>query len=486
MRNKLYWSTVVFLFFAGCNLSPPYRVPETEVPEQWKFTESNNIETQEAVDNWWEIFHDETLNHLEMLALENSKDLEETLQKIFEARAAAGLSESNLFPQLSLNPAYSNTATLIKVFGLPQTVPPLPTILRIHNLLYSLPLNLSYELDLWGKYRNQYKSSLLTVEARQMELESTLLILTSDIASNYFQLRSYDAQLDLLKRTFEVRQDAMKLNEVRYRAGLINFTDVTRAETLMYRAESEYFDTKRLRTLKENLIASLIGIPPTDLSIAPNPLLEPPPLIPAGIPSDILLRRPDIKQLERETASDQVLIGSARANFFPTLNLTGTFGFASPDLGDFLKWKSRLWTLGANSSEPIFDGWRNLSNLQYSWARFRKSSATYQKKVITAFEEVENALVNLKYQAEQMISLENAVDSVKLTTKLSKIRYFKGLDNYLEVVDSERTELETQRNLLELLGKRYISTIQLIKALGGCWDSDNGCTEVSENFPKLN
>lgn len=465
---------LIFVFLTGCKLGPDYQIPPTDPPSQWKFSQEQNIEAPE-VEHWWEIFDDPVLNALEEQAIETNRDLYASMQRIFQARAILGIRSADLYPQLNLKPNYYNVGTLIKVFGIPAPPPPSPppvTILRVHQVNYSLPLDLSYEVDLWGKLRSQRMSALYNVEAKIMSLQTLLLVLTADLAHNYFDLRALDAQIELLKNTMAVRHDSLEINQERFRVGLINFSDVTRASTQFYNAEAEYIDALRKRTIKENIIASLMGLPPTDLEIAFNPLSKPPPLIPAGIPSEILLKRPDIIEAERTVASEQALIGAAYASFYPSLSLTGTLGYASPDLRDFLTWKSRLWAFGANIVEPIFNGGRNFANLDFTWARFREASDIYQQKVIVAFREVEDALVNIKYLEDQMKSLEESAKSAVDTTELSTDRYLQGFINYLDVVDSQRSELEIKTRITDLLARRYASTIQLIKALGGSWSMD--------------
>ncbi len=477
------------LFLMSCSLEPRYRGPIVEVPGEWKSTQirdateesseeqdsdsvSTSLVDDSRVENWWEIFHDDILNWLELQLLENNKDLSVAIQKVFESRAVAGVRGADLYPQLSLTPYYENIGALVKIFGLPTPppgFPPPPTIIRTHQLFYILPLKLSYELDLWGKVKNTEKAALLDVEAQEMALRTTLLILTSDLAVNYFRLRAFDAQLKLLADTTKIRKDALDIIRDRYDQGFVNYSDVTRAESLFYNAESQYFDSLRSRALKENMIAVLIGVPPSVFTLEYNPLNSLPPSVPSGIPSEVLLKRPDLMEAEKTAASEHAMIGVAYASFYPSISLTGYLGYSSPDLRDFLTWKSRLWAFGGNMTAPIFDGYRNISNLDLAYARFHEASGTYQQRVLTAFKEVEDALVNIKLQAEEMDKLEKSAQSSKVTTEISMDRYLNGFVNYLDVADSWRMELEAQSGVIDLLGQQYVSTIELIKALGGSW-----------------
>jgi multidrug efflux system outer membrane protein len=300
-----------------------------------------------------------------------------------------------------------------------------------------------------------------------------MLTLTTELASNYFQLRSLDSQIDVLQSTISVREKLLKLAQSRFDNGLINHIDVFNATLQLSNVQAEYANNMRLRNLQENALAVLIGLPPPLFSLQHHPLTTKPPVIPASLPSEVLHQRPDIAQAERNMEAQHALIGVAYASFFPSLNLTGTLGFSSPDLKDFMTWQSRFWSYGFNSAQTIFDAGRNCSNLSASWARFSQARNAYQKQILIAFREVEDALKNLEMQNEQSASLEVALSSSQKTIQLSQSRYFKGLTNSFEFIEAEKSVLEAQLNVINLLGVRYLSTIQLIKALGGSWSSES-------------
>lgn len=471
--NKLLFA-VLSIFLVSCHLGPDYHLPKVTVPEQWK-TEETSLPAPQ-VCYWWEVFQDTFLDGLEHEAIKNNPTLYVALERVLEARAIANVSRANLFPQLNLNPSYYNTMFLAK-FQAPDTTLAQNQqvgsvenqLFRIHNITYALPLDLSYQLDLWGTYRGQYDSALYTAQAEAEAYCVALLTLTTDLASAYYQLRAVDAQLDMLQSTITVRRNAFEVNQARWDAGLVNYTDVTRAALEFTNAEAQFSDAQRLRNIQENRIAVLIGMPASLFEIVHDSLKNPPPQIPASLPSMVLLQRPDIARAERQMAAEHALIGVAYAAFLPQISLTGALGFQSPELGAFLTSRSRLWAIGANASQPIFDGGRNLANLDATWARFLETTGTYQNQVLIAFQEVEDALSNIEWQAKQYESLQKSVESAKLTTVLSSERYKRGLVNYLDVVDSERAELEVEITAINLLGQRYLSTIQLIKAIGGGW-----------------
>lgn len=474
---------IAFVLFAtavvGCQVGPKYSPPSPDIPVEWK-NETPDVPPDDplpAVCNWWEIFQDPLLNELEIQAIEHNPNLFIALERIEEAWALAGVSRADLYPQITLNPVYTNTGQLFKIY-LPNNDPafttvvgPLQTPFRIHQLLYTFPLNLTYEVDLWGKYRSQYQSAIYYAQSEIEDYHTATLSLTADVANSYFQLRTLDTMLDILQKTINVRLKGLELAQNRYDKGLINYSNVASASLELANTESAYQDTLRQRGLQENILAVLIGSYASDFQFPSLPLQAEPPQIPAGLPSTLMQRRPDIAAAERTMAAQNAESKAAYANMFPSLELTGTAGFLSPVFRDFFKWISRLWSIGANSNETIFDGGRKESNFDVTLARFAQASGAYQQQVLVAFREVEDALNNLEYQKKQYDTLQRAVaDATRLNT-LSTSRYGKGLVNYTEVVVNERSELTAQQNAVAVLGLRYQSTIQLIKALGGGWDS---------------
>lgn len=451
-------------------MGPRYNGPCDEVPDEWKACESACAETA-CVDYWWEIFNDPCLNQLEWQAITNSPNLYVAAERVIEARALAGVSRADLFPDVDFNPSYSDTGQLFKLY-LPSGFPLLQGnkgIYRVVQMQYALPLNLSYELDLWGKVRGQYESAWMTAQAQEEAYHTALLSLTTDLASAYFQLRTFDSLIELLNRTLDLRARELKLTNDQYEKGLTGLLDVSTAQAALANIESELLDLIRQRQLQENTIALLAGEPASYLCIEALSLCGLPPEVPASLPSDVLTQRPDIAQAERMMASQHRLIGVAYASFFPSIELTGTLGFLSPTFHDFLSWESRLWSMGGSLLEPIFDGGRRCANLEATCARFRQASGEYQQQVLVAFKEVEDALSNLDMQYKQSVSVAKYVDAASRAAHISRERYNKGLTNYMTVIENDSTEIDAQRTQVQLLGVRYLSTIQLIKAIGGRW-----------------
>lgn len=459
---------ILMTCLTGCRVGPVYHPPEIVAPPEWKHPSNGTTETA-CVENWWEIFNDTLLNSLEIQALENNKNLYIALDRVMEARAQVGIVEANLSPQLSLNPLYNNQDSLVKVYNFNKANPPPPPVFREHALTYALPLNLSYEVDLWGQLHDQYDSALFNFEAEQEAYMTAMLLLTSDVASTYYQIRTLDSLIELFTKTIETRKKAYNINLDRYSFKLIDYSPVALSGLDLSNVESQYYAAVQQRELQVNALALLLGVAPIDLEIDFQPLKDNPPTIPAGIPSVVLLQRPDVAQAERTMASQHALIGAAYASLFPSLTLTGALGFLSPDYKHFLQWISRYWQMGAAISQPVYDGGRIFSQIDLSWANFKEASDSYKQTVLTAFKEVEDALASLEWLVKEAESVQKSVDFAQSAYQISMVRYLSGVDFYLQVADNERQLLDNQRALVTLLQSRYIATIQLIKAMGGSW-----------------
>jgi multidrug efflux system outer membrane protein len=470
MKNQAIFLSIIACL-SGCQPSSKYMETGTLVPEKWKHSENPN-KSIPNVTNWWEVFEDEKLNEIECQALRNNKDIYIAFERILQAKALAGIAKSETYPQLDLEPFYTNEGILWMKFA--------PTrILREHRRRNQIPFVLNYELDLWGKLEKTYQAAFLTLEAEKQAFNTSILILTTDLASSYFQIRTLDADIYFLNKILQSRKRALEILKSRYEAKIINYSDVSRAEYEYKYTQAMYFNSLKLRNLEENKIAVLLGMPASDFKIETLPLNQSPPIIPPGLPSDILHQRPDIAQAEFIMASENAMIGVAYASFFPSFSLTGALGFSSPELRDFLSWKSRLWRIGADVFQPIFDAGRLRSNLNFAKSKFREANDAYQQQVLIAFQEVEDALTNLEGLTNEYESLSQAVLAANKTYEIAFDRYIKGITFYLDVVDSERQALDAERDLIDLLGQQYAATIQLIKSLGGSWTTE---CNINSNF----
>ena len=475
MRFLLLFITLALT--EGCSVGPEYVPPCTEIPSDWKNQQSSKCENFEADENgelvyldyWWQVFDDDELNELESWALENNRNLYVAFERIQEAKDLMGIAASYLYPQATVNPQTTNTLELIKLYKAPGTPSIGPPAFRAHELLYALPINLSYEVDLWGKLRDQYKSAAYSLEAQKKDYEVVMLSLTSSLATAYYQLRAADNQMDLLQKVIKTREKALEINKDRFEEKIVFYADVTLAAEQVDTALLQYEEVRRQRELLEDQIAVLIGVPASEFSLEHMPLTGQPPCIPEGIPSEIMLRRPDIAEAEYKIFSQHYLAKEAYAQFFPSLILTATGGSESPLFHDFLKWISRYWEDGLQINQLIFDGFRTPYNFKLQVARFKEASGEYQETVLEAFQEVEDSLANIESYGKQY---NLAVDTSQLGEKTYNLyldRYNSGIIYYIDVVNTERDLLNFQITQNELLGFKYLATIQLIKALGGGW-----------------
>jgi efflux transporter, outer membrane factor (OMF) lipoprotein, NodT family len=469
MGNRIFFLSFLVLL-GGCHLGPRYEAPSPEAPVEWK---NSPVATSDVgFDNWWDVFQDEKLACLEEQVIENNPNLYIALQKVAEARAIAGVAKSTLYPQVNLNPAFNNVNQLFELYGVPQHLAPgLKTITRVHEQTYQLPVAMTYEVDLWCKFRGTYNAAAIYAQAQDEAVKVTLLTLSTELASHYFNLRALDTQIDLLKQVFDLRKETLSLVHARYELGLVSYLDYLESEKMLADTDAEYQESLRQRALFENAIAALLGVLASEFYLEPSPLLQEPPQIPSGLPSDLLIRRPDLAQAERNMASFHEFIGVAYSTYFPAITLTSALGFSSPDLSQFLTWTGRLWQLGVDVAQVIFNAGRNRSYVEAAFARFREAKGSYEQAVLSAFQEVEDALNNVEQYSLQTIALQNAFRSSQDFFSLSQLRYTKGIVNHLDTLSAERAALDAKRTWMNALGQRYQASVQLIKALGGGWES---------------
>lgn len=457
----------------GCAVGPNYHRPAVETPSAWK-SEWKIAEPRDTAPRgaWWEIFGDETLNALQAQAITSNQDLKAALARVAQARSVARVSASEFFPNVDLNATgvRSRSVPLGPSGGGGSSTPGGFVSKPFTQTIYRVPLDLSYEIDLWGRVRRAFESSRAEAKASVAAFESVRLILSADVARNYFQLGELDSEVAILEETVELRRDALQVVQRRFDSGIVSELDVARAKTELATAEADLIDVRRRRAEIENALAVLCGQPASNFKVDARPLALKPPSVPPGLPSDLLERRPDVAEAERSLVAANAQIGVAIAGFFPVVRMTGSAGYESLELDDLFKWDSRTWSLGPSISLPIFTGGRTLANVRNARARYDETVAQYRQQVLIAFRDVEDALVNLRMRAEHADALERVVTAARETAALSRLRYEQGLVNYLEVVDAERSRLQAERAAVQVLSDRLISTVLLVKAIGGGFD----------------
>jgi multidrug efflux system outer membrane protein len=413
--------------------------------------------------NWWGIFLDPELNSLEAEAIESNQNLKAVVARVSQARATARVARADLLPSLSLAPSFNRQR-----YSPNQD----PSFGSITASTLSVPLDLSYEVDLWGRVRRGFESARADAQASLADFYNVLLTLQADVAQNYFALRSLDAEASIVAATVALRKEQVQLVRSRFEGGIGSDLDVARAETELATTEADAASLAQRRSQLENALAVLVGANPSTFRLratTTNNWNPQPPAIPAGLPADLLERRPDVAAAERQLASANALIGVAKGAFFPALSLTASGGYLSGDVQTLFNWDSHVWSIGPSLSLPIFAGGRNLANYKRAQAAFEESVAHYRQQILVAFSDVENGLAGLRYLADQSAAQQRAVANARRAADLATDRYRSGIVSYLEVVDASREALQAERGSAQLAGQRLTAAVQLIKALGGGW-----------------
>ncbi len=458
-----------FLVWAGIlTVGPDYHAPTNQPPAAYKEVEHGNWKEGRPLDtvakgNWWEIFGDPMLNSLEDRALRENQSLKASVARVQQARAVARVARADLLPSLSLAPSYSRqrySENQVPGFG------------GVTADTFSTPVDLSYEVDLWGRVRRGFESARSEAQASLADHYNVLLALQADVAQNYFKLRALDLEIGQLEATVGLRHEQVRLVRSRLEGGIGNELDIARAETELATTQSETAALARQRSELENALAILLGENPSVFKLSSVANWSPmPPNVPAGLPSDLLERRPDVSQAERRLAAANARIGVAKAAFFPVLSLTASGGYLSAEAETLFNWSSHTWSLGPSLSLPIFSGGRNKANYRRSQAAFAEQAAVFREQVLRAFGDVENSLAAIRYLSEQFTAQERATSHSQRAADFATQRYQSGIVGYLEVVDANREALQAQRGSARLVGQRLNATVQLIKALGGGWET---------------
>jgi multidrug efflux system outer membrane protein len=452
-------------------VGPDYQAPTNAAPAAYKNAGTGDWKPGRPLDNvpkgeWWRIYADTNLDALESRAQLANQQLQAAVSRVEQARATARVARADLLPGANLDPSF------VRQRYSPNED---PSFGNITATTLSVPLDLSYEVDLWGRVRRGFESAREDAQASLANYFNVLLTLQTDVAQNYFSLRSLDAEIATVAGTVDLRQQQVQLVRSRYEGGVGSELDVAQAETELATTEAEAASLAHQRDELENAIAILVGENPVQFRLPAlaqtDKIWNPePPVIPAGLPADLLERRPDVAAAERQMASANARIGVAKGAFFPVVTLTGSGGYLSGDVESLFNWNSRVWSFGPSVSLPIFAGGRNRANLERARNAYTESVALYRQQVLVAFGDVENSLSGIRQLAVQSAAQNRAVTAARRATELATQRYRAGIVAYLEVVDASRDALAAERANAQLAGQRLITTVQLIKALGGGWD----------------
>ena len=444
---------LLLTLLAGCAASLPKIDPAAlpETPQAFReggsFTVAAPAEAQPRGE-WWKAFSDPALDELIARADRSNTSIRVAAARLTQARAFVRATDAARAPQVDASAGAQRAGGIVNGVGGPA------------RSLFSTGVDLSYEVDLFGRLR----------QASEGLLQSARLLVQADVAQTYLALRSVDTERALVRSTVVAYRETLALTERRWRAGDVAELDVARARTEVAATESEALALDRRRAELEHALAVLVGEVASSFTVAPGAWSTALPTIPAGVPSTVLVRRPDVSAAQNSLLAAQTRVGVAKAAWFPSVALTATGGYASTDLSDLFKWSSRAWGIGALTALPLFDGGRRSAGIQSAGAEFDIALERYREQVLVAFKDVEDQLAALQLLAEQDEAQERAVSSAARSTALSDVRYRSGYVSQLDLLDAQRSELRNRRQALQVRSAQYQSTVALVRALGGSWN----------------
>jgi multidrug efflux system outer membrane protein len=465
---------------AGCTVGPNYKRPVVDVPLAYRTAtaeapagdhpSSGQAAPQTSPtaptpvqsfgdEKWWDVFQDRELQNLIRTALKNNFDVRIAATRVLEAQAQLGITRADQFPTLSAGGSIES-----------QQNPKLGPIPAYEVTLGQVSASAAYNIDFWGKYRRATESARAALLANEWSQKEVMATLVANLATAYFQLRQFDLELEISQRTLASRKDSLQLTQTLEQNGFDSLLDVRQSEQLLYTASAEIPDLQRQIAQQENAISILLGNNPGDVPRGLK-LTEQPhaPEVPAGLPSSLLERRPDIHEAEQNLIAANADIGVARAAFFPQISLTATAGYESPALSDLFTGPAGLWTMAASLTQPIFEGGRLKSNLRLTEAQREQMTLTYQQTIQGAFRDVSNALIAYRKNQEFRAQQEHLVESAQDAATLSEARFRSGTSDYLEVLTNETNAFTAELSLAQAQGNELVALVQLYQTLGGGW-----------------
>jgi NodT family efflux transporter outer membrane factor (OMF) lipoprotein len=460
-------ATVMLLLLEGCAVGPHYSRPPAPAPPEYKETPANWKQAQPSDQvlrgKWWEIYQDEQLNALEEKIDVSNQTLKVSLAQFEQARAQLHYVRADLFPTVTVAPsATRERLSRNRPLGVSTGAA------TVNDLI--LPVDMSYEPDVWGRVRSSVAVSRANAQSSFADLETVSLSLHAELASDYFQARELDAEAQLLDSTVTSYEKALQLTDSRHQGGVASEVDVAQAQTQLETARADDTDVKAARTQYEHAIAMLIGVPASSFTLPVVPLNAIPPAIPPGLPSQLLERRPDIASSERQMVAANANIGVARAAYFPLFSFPPSVGYEGSSITNWLSNPSAFVSVGASALVTVFDVGRRRAANDQARAAYDQTVASYQQAVLTAYQEVEDQLAALRLLEEEAKTRSAAVAAAEHSLALSENRYKGGVTSYLEVTTAQTFALTDERSAVQIAGRRMIDSVLLIKALGGGWD----------------
>lgn len=468
-RRRIAAAAVTVLSFslAACTVGPNYKPPSVPVPPSFlgpTGSESTASSASIGAGDWWQVFHDPELDTLEREAGAANTDIKVAVTRVDQAAAYTGYARSYLFPTISAQPSADRTR---EAQNRPNNGATSGRAATYND--FQLPLVLNYEIDAWGRVRRTVEAARANQQATQDDFRFVRLTTEANVAIDYYQLRENDQELRVLDRTLADLQQSLDLTINLFQHGLGSELQVAQAKTLLDQTNASKQALYVSRAQSEHAIAVLLGRTVESFSIPVQPDALPPPLIPAGLPADLLERRPDVQEADRNVAAATAQIGIAKAAYFPQLSLSGLAGFESSNAGSILAWQNSIASLSASAVAPIFTAGRLHAGVQQARAGYQGSLAQYEKTVLTSYKEVEDQLTALHYMTTQAQMQGLAVTDATQSEQLATERFKAGLVSYLDVISAQQAVLFNERTSTQIAGQRMLATVVLIKALGGGW-----------------
>lgn len=473
----IFQKSMTILLYAtlcGCAVGPDYKRPEPPMTEQFK--EAGDWKQAEPRDdaargNWWEVFGDSALNDLEAQVNVSNQNVKAAEAQYRQARALVQSARANYFPKLSVQAGATRSESGSGA-AKTGTSTGTATDVSVSNTgrSYSATSNASWEADVWGRLQRTTESNIGNAQASEADLRFAQLSAQAELATDYFSLQVARAQKDLLERTVNAYQEAVRLTTNRYNAGVVGRSDVVQAQAQWKSAQAELIDVESQRAAFEHAIAVLVGKAPAQFTLPEMPAVKLPPEIPLALPSQVIEQRPDVAASERRVAAANAGIGIARAAFFPQLTLSATGGYRNSSTVDLFSLPNRFWSIGPALVETIFDGGARRAESARARAAYDQSVAQYRQTVLSGFQEVEDNLSTIKVLTNEAQVEDEAVQLARESVRLMTNQYKAGTVAYLDVVTTQATLYANERTALALQGRRFTASVALIKALGGGWD----------------
>jgi outer membrane protein, multidrug efflux system len=459
----------LLLSLCGCAVGPKYHRADVPTPPTWSAEAPwRAAEPKDGIPKgtWWTLYQDSALTALEQQALDANQSIQLAAARVQQARDLARVQVAGYFPSLTAGAGIERQRLSA---NRPAVGASAPTT-SITESIFQIPFQLSYEADIFGRIRHNLESANAQYQASAADLENVRLLITSDLASDYFTLRELDAEISVVEQAISYDERGLKLVENRHAGGVASGLDVAQQETVLDAARAQMYLLRQQRSTFEHAIATLVGAPAPMFRVPAAPLATAIPPIPMGVPSDVLERRPDIAEAERQMASQNALIGVAQSAFYPSIFLSGGGGLQTADVGKLFNAPSAFWSLGVSAAETVLNGGRLHAQVDFARAGYQGSVATYRNTVLTAFQQVEDGLSGLTTLADAAAAQQKAVDDAQRYLNIANDRYVGGLVTYLDVITAEQTLLNNQRLATQLLGQRLVTSVFLVKALGGGFD----------------